>query len=354
MDMRRKTSSTSAEDLLELLRDKGDGDERSALLSGKDAGTPMLPLASLEAASTAATIYPALIRRQFSPSGPVDMFDAWNNGVLDIDPKTSPNDGFVRKDDHTQQNSEATYQIGFKMVAEKPSGAKNEDEPLADGPQGAAETSSAEGDTGSSDDAWATDRGHGSSRGMDTSEGLKVLPDPRADRKSKMLRGICTNIDASYRNIRRATRVRQQSKPYDSLVDPKLPREEVRRLRRTLSNRESARRARKRRSDQISALEAELEDSKKQISDLQKALDAALEAGRAAEAYYRQLAHRLEICPNDFPSSLPVRHNGVSTKINSAPARSTHLQSPLQLMKMRQSVGADDAVNHFSLRKERR
>lgn len=46
---------------------------------------------------------------------------------------------------------------------------------------------------------------------------------------------------------------------YDSLIDPSLPPEEVRRLRRQLSNRESARRSRRRRETELSSLEVQLE-----------------------------------------------------------------------------------------------
>ena len=43
------------------------------------------------------------------------------------------------------------------------------------------------------------------------------------------------------------------------MQDPNLPAEEIRRLRRMLSNRESARRSRRRRQTQMSSLEQELE-----------------------------------------------------------------------------------------------
>ena len=46
---------------------------------------------------------------------------------------------------------------------------------------------------------------------------------------------------------------------YDDLIDPSLPPEEIRRLRRQLSNRESARRSRRRRQTQLSSLEVQLE-----------------------------------------------------------------------------------------------
>ncbi|EFN51995.1 hypothetical protein CHLNCDRAFT_139516 [Chlorella variabilis] len=51
----------------------------------------------------------------------------------------------------------------------------------------------------------------------------------------------------------------REKKSYDALIDPSLPIEEIRRLRRTLSNRESARRSRRRRQTQVSSLETELE-----------------------------------------------------------------------------------------------
>ncbi len=54
----------------------------------------------------------------------------------------------------------------------------------------------------------------------------------------------------------------REKKSYDTLIDPSLPIEEVRRLRRMLSNRESARRSRRRRQSQLSGLEEELEQLK--------------------------------------------------------------------------------------------
>lgn len=54
----------------------------------------------------------------------------------------------------------------------------------------------------------------------------------------------------------------REKKSYDALIDPGLPIEEVRRLRRMLSNRESARRSRRRRQTQLSGLEEELEQLK--------------------------------------------------------------------------------------------
>ena len=54
----------------------------------------------------------------------------------------------------------------------------------------------------------------------------------------------------------------REKKSYDALIDPSLPPEEIRRLRRMLSNRESARRSRRRRQTQLSTLEVELEQLK--------------------------------------------------------------------------------------------
>lgn len=355
--MKRRNKATSAENLLQLLRDKVDGDDRGAVVAPRsliDAGTPMLPVASLEAASNATSITQVLMRKQCSPRGPIDIFEAWNNGIHMLpqsDNNPSPDDG-VQKHGCAQQTPEETCPIRFQMGAEKPLGGNLDAERSAD-TQGVSSTSSGEGDVESSDDAWVTDRGHGSSRGVETSEGL---PDPRVGR-GKLPGGGINNgarcMTEAYRKVRRASSTRQQCKTYDSLVDPKLPREEIRRLRRTLSNRESARRARKRRNDQITALQSELADSRNRIVDLQKALDAALEAGRAAEAECRHLARRLGAAsghgPNDSPPSFPLGHNGLLTKSNPAPATSNHLQSPMQLLKMRQLVGGYDAVNSFLL-----
>lgn len=54
----------------------------------------------------------------------------------------------------------------------------------------------------------------------------------------------------------------RERKSYDDQIDPGLPIDEVRRLRRMLSNRESARRSRRRRQTQLSTLEEELEQLK--------------------------------------------------------------------------------------------
>jgi hypothetical protein len=72
-------------------------------------------------------------------------------------------------------------------------------------------------------------------------------------------------------------------KPYDSLVDPTLPPEEIRRIRRILSNRESARRSRKRKATQIAALEDELMEVRMAATELETELIEALTHARAAE-----------------------------------------------------------------------
>lgn len=61
----------------------------------------------------------------------------------------------------------------------------------------------------------------------------------------------------------------RQSKPYDAMIDPNLPADQVRKLRRLLSNRQSARKARLRRQEQVQELETALEESSKVIARLE-------------------------------------------------------------------------------------
>jgi hypothetical protein len=61
----------------------------------------------------------------------------------------------------------------------------------------------------------------------------------------------------------------RQSKPYDDMIDPNLPADQIRKLRRLLSNRQSARKARLRRQEQIQELETALQESSKVIARLE-------------------------------------------------------------------------------------
>ncbi|KAG7671558.1 hypothetical protein Ndes2526B_g09280 [Nannochloris sp. 'desiccata'] len=74
-----------------------------------------------------------------------------------------------------------------------------------------------------------------------------------------------------------------KGKSYDALVDPTLPPEEVRRIRRILSNRESARRSRKRKATQISTLEDELMEVRMAATEVESELIEALKNARALE-----------------------------------------------------------------------
>ena len=74
-----------------------------------------------------------------------------------------------------------------------------------------------------------------------------------------------------------------QRKTYDALVDPTLPPDEVRRLRRILSNRESARRSRKRKASQVSTLEDELAEARVTISELEVDLNSAVQTAQALD-----------------------------------------------------------------------
>lgn len=61
-------------------------------------------------------------------------------------------------------------------------------------------------------------------------------------------------------------------KAYDALIDPRLPPAEIRRLRRIMSNRESARRCRARRAAQMDALEGEMNTLKQEKRDVEQRL----------------------------------------------------------------------------------
>jgi bZIP transcription factor len=86
-----------------------------------------------------------------------------------------------------------------------------------------------------------------------------------------------------------------QRKSYDALVDPTLPPEEVRRIRRILSNRESARRSRKRKATQISALEDELMEVRMAATQLENELIEALTAARGLEMDRSQLVAEVDL-----------------------------------------------------------
>lgn len=76
----------------------------------------------------------------------------------------------------------------------------------------------------------------------------------------------------------------REKKSYDDLIDPNLPPEEIRRMRRMLSNRESARRSRRRRQTQMSTLEQELEQLRMEREDLSSRLTQASSAMQAMAA----------------------------------------------------------------------
>lgn len=67
----------------------------------------------------------------------------------------------------------------------------------------------------------------------------------------------------------------RQSKPYDDQIDPNLPADKIRKMRRLLSNRQSARKARLRRQEQMQELESALEESSKMITRLEMDLAEA-------------------------------------------------------------------------------
>jgi hypothetical protein len=77
-------------------------------------------------------------------------------------------------------------------------------------------------------------------------------------------------------------------KAYDALIDPKLPPTEIRRLRRILSNRESARRCRAKRAQQVDVLEAELNQMKQGTCMLMLS-DNLRGRNRAARTYNQEL-----------------------------------------------------------------
>jgi len=103
-------------------------------------------------------------------------------------------------------------------------------------------------------DSGLTQRGSAGLR-----EGLKPSDAPKVTGRKKK-RGPCGRP--------------RQSKPYDAYVDPNLPANEIRRIRRVLSNRESARRSRKRKACQISGLEGELQEERAYSSKLEAELSA--------------------------------------------------------------------------------
>jgi len=81
-----------------------------------------------------------------------------------------------------------------------------------------------------------------------------------------------------------------QRKPYDTLIDPSLPADEVRRLRRVLSNRESARRSRKRKAAQIITLEDELLEARAHSAKLEDDLEEAKHSVQVLDAERQRLA----------------------------------------------------------------
>jgi hypothetical protein len=156
-----------------------------------------------------------------------------------------------------------------------------------------------------------------------------------------------------------------QRKAYDALVDPQLPPDEVRRVRRMLSNRESARRARQRREQQVSVLEGELAAAHGEADALRRELAAAGAAAAAAAADRDRLAAELAAAraeadaaarlamsrsPSDLQVSqsdpLPCRHACVKCPVarcrrHPSRALAPPARSPMQLLK-RPDAGAAD------------
>ena len=144
-----------------------------------------------------------------------------------------------------------------------------------------------------------------------------------------------------------------QQKPYDGLVDPDLPPQEVRRLRRILSNRESARRSRKRKASQVSALEDELAEAKAVAGDLESELVHALKTVHSLETQRGQLLNEVErlrrrLAAYEDQSGAPgIEPIGAATTTAAAavaspaavaPRSSAHLQSPLRQLGFQSQV----------------
>lgn len=81
-----------------------------------------------------------------------------------------------------------------------------------------------------------------------------------------------------------------RAKEYDNLVDPSLPPDQVRRVRRMLSNRESARRARARKEAQVAALEGELAAVRQEQDQLRDDLAQAERCARSMAEERSRLA----------------------------------------------------------------
>lgn len=98
--------------------------------------------------------------------------------------------------------------------------------------------------------------------------------------KADILKSHTRKTKSKVEKTRQAAMNTRQSKPYDDLIDPNLPADQIRKLRRLLSNRQSARKARLRRQEQVQELESALEESGKIIARLEMNL---------AEAHAKQI-----------------------------------------------------------------
>ena len=139
-------------------------------------------------------------------------------------------------------------------------------------------------------------------------------------------------------------------------MDPDLPPQEVRRLRRILSNRESARRSRKRKASQVSALEDELAEAKAVAGDLESELVHALKTVHSLETQRGQLLNEVErlgrrLAAYEDQSGAPgIEPIGAATTTAAAaaaavaspaavaPRSSAHLQSPLRQLGFQSQV----------------
>jgi hypothetical protein len=111
-----------------------------------------------------------------------------------------------------------------------------------------------------------------------------------------------------------------QRKSYDAEVDPTLPPEEVRRIRRILSNRESARRSRKRKATQISTLEDELMEVRMAATELENELIEALTNARAFEMERSQLMAEVDMLKRKV---MGLEGNGGRIPVAAAPTTTT-------------------------------
>lgn len=95
----------------------------------------------------------------------------------------------------------------------------------------------------------------------------------------------------------------RQKKDYDHMIDPSLPPDQIRRLRRMLSNRESARRSRRRRQTQVSGLETELEEVRRQVARLSAELERSNSIAQHALMERSKAVTELEMLRSQFARS---------------------------------------------------